>query len=246
MNHLPARTRGSRPRRWLRGRRPASRRRSATTRTSSPPASSYKLDLRGPSLTVQTACSTSLVAVHLACQSLLAGECDMALAGGVSLRLPQPRRLPLHRRAASPRRTATAAPSTPAAQGTVRGSGVGVVVLQAAGRRARRRRPHPRRDPRLGDQQRRLAARSASPRPSVDGQAEVIARGASAAAGVDAGDDRLRRGARHRHAARRSDRGRGARGRPSGAAASRPRRLLRSARSRPTSATSTRRPASPA
>lgn len=50
---------------------------------------SYKLNLRGPSMNVQTACSTSLVAVHLAYQSLLAGECDMALAGGVSINLPQ-------------------------------------------------------------------------------------------------------------------------------------------------------------
>lgn len=49
----------------------------------------YKLDLRGPSITVQTGCSTSLVAVHLACQSLLNGECDMALAGGASISVPQ-------------------------------------------------------------------------------------------------------------------------------------------------------------
>src|SRR5918994_1048761 len=50
---------------------------------------SYKLNLRGPSLSVQTACSTSLVAVHLAFQSLMSGESDVALAGGVSVSVPQ-------------------------------------------------------------------------------------------------------------------------------------------------------------
>jgi acyl transferase domain-containing protein len=50
---------------------------------------SYKLDFRGPSVTVQSACSTSLVAVHLACQSLIGGECDLALAGGVTVVVPQ-------------------------------------------------------------------------------------------------------------------------------------------------------------
>lgn len=50
---------------------------------------SYRLDLRGPSSAVQSACSTSLVAVHLACQSLLSYESDLMLAGGVAVHIPQ-------------------------------------------------------------------------------------------------------------------------------------------------------------
>ena len=50
---------------------------------------SYALNLTGPSIDVQTACSTSLVAIHMACRSLLDGECEMAIAGGVALRVPQ-------------------------------------------------------------------------------------------------------------------------------------------------------------
>ncbi|HSL84763.1 MAG TPA: type I polyketide synthase, partial [Thermoanaerobaculia bacterium] len=52
---------------------------------------SHRFDLRGPSVALHTACSTSLVAVHLACQSLLLGECRMALAGGAAVNVPQER-----------------------------------------------------------------------------------------------------------------------------------------------------------
>ena len=49
----------------------------------------YKLNLKGPAINVQTACSSTLVAVHVACESILQGDCDMALAGGVSVSVPQ-------------------------------------------------------------------------------------------------------------------------------------------------------------
>ena len=52
---------------------------------------SYVLDLKGPSVNIQTACSTSLVAIHYACQSLLSGEVDMAVAGGVTIDMPHGR-----------------------------------------------------------------------------------------------------------------------------------------------------------
>jgi phthiocerol/phenolphthiocerol synthesis type-I polyketide synthase E len=50
---------------------------------------SYKLNLTGPSINIQTACSTALVTVHMACQSLLNGECDIVLAGGIAVCVPQ-------------------------------------------------------------------------------------------------------------------------------------------------------------
>src|SRR5438270_2546804 len=90
---------------------------------------SYKLDLRGPSLNVQTACSTSLVAVCQAAQSLLSYQCDLALAGGVSIALPQRRGYLCHEGAiTSPDGHCRAFDAE--AQGTVFGSGLGVVVLK--------------------------------------------------------------------------------------------------------------------
>jgi len=93
------------------------------------PRVSYKLDLRGPSITVQTACSTSLVAVHLACQSLLDLQSDMALAGGVSVRVPQRTGYRYQEGViASPDGHCRAFDRN--AQGTVAGNGAGVVLLK--------------------------------------------------------------------------------------------------------------------
>ena len=90
---------------------------------------SYKLNLKGPSFNVQSACSTSLVAVHLASQSLLSGECDLAMAGGVSIRLPlKGGYLYSEGGIRSPDGHCRAFDAN--AQGTVSGSGVGIVVLK--------------------------------------------------------------------------------------------------------------------
>lgn len=89
----------------------------------------YKLELTGPGVTVQTACSTGLVAVHLAARALLGGECDLALAGAVSLRIPQ------HAGyfgdaggIVSP--DGRCRPFAADANGTVFGSGLGIVALK--------------------------------------------------------------------------------------------------------------------
>jgi len=90
---------------------------------------SYLLDLKGPSVGVQTACSTSLVAVHLACQSLLAGECEMALAGGVTIEFPHRRGYFYHEgEVLSPDGHCHAFDHR--GQGTVFGSGTGIVALR--------------------------------------------------------------------------------------------------------------------
>ncbi|ESA35628.1 polyketide synthase, partial [Leptolyngbya sp. Heron Island J] len=90
---------------------------------------SYKFNLKGPSVNVQTACSTSLVSVHFACQSLLSGEADMALAGGVTVRLPQKSGyLYQEKGILSPDGHCRAFDAK--AQGTVFGNGVGIVVLK--------------------------------------------------------------------------------------------------------------------
>ena len=90
---------------------------------------SYKLGLRGPSVNVQCACSTSLVAVHLACQSLLEGACDLALAGGVSVRFPQGHGY-LYEEEGIMSPDGHCRPFDAEARGTVGGNGVGVVVLK--------------------------------------------------------------------------------------------------------------------
>ncbi|BFP56986.1 hypothetical protein SCMC78_67930 [Streptomyces sp. CMC78] len=89
----------------------------------------HALDLRGPALTVQTACSGSLVAVHLACQSLLCGESDVALAGGMTVKVPH-RAGYLYEPGSMMSADGFCRPFDAAANGTVFGSGGGVVVLK--------------------------------------------------------------------------------------------------------------------
>ena len=89
----------------------------------------YKLDLRGPAVTVATACSTSLVAVAQACAALRAGDADMALAGGVSITLPQHRGY-LHEPGGLASADGHVRPFDAAATGTVFGSGAAILLLK--------------------------------------------------------------------------------------------------------------------
>ncbi|MFD0547747.1 beta-ketoacyl synthase N-terminal-like domain-containing protein [Streptomyces rectiviolaceus] len=89
----------------------------------------YLLDLRGPNLAVDSACSASLLAVHQACQSLRLGECDTALAGGVNVVL-SPMLMISQSQFGSVSRQGRARTFSDSADGYVRGEGCGVVVLK--------------------------------------------------------------------------------------------------------------------
>ncbi len=144
---------------------------------------SYKLNLKGPSLIIQTSCSTSLVAIHLACLSLLNYECDIALAGGVTVKVPQTSGY-FHQEGglASPDGHCRAFDAK--AAGTIFGSGIGVVVLKRFSEALN-----------AGDPIRAVirgtainndgSSKVSYTAPSVEGQAEVIA-AAQAVAGVPA------------------------------------------------------------
>jgi acyl transferase domain-containing protein len=145
---------------------------------------SYTFDLKGPSLNIQTACSTSLVAIHMAVQHLLSGECDMALAGGVTMELPHGVGY-LYQEGEILSPDGHCRPFDADSMGTVFGSGGGVVAL--------RRLADAMAD---GDHIHAIIRGSAVNNdgsgkvsflaPSVDGQAQAIAE-ALAIAGVDAG-----------------------------------------------------------
>ena len=90
---------------------------------------SYRLNLRGPAMAIQCGCSTSLVAISQACSSLLSYQCDMALAGGVSISFPQKRDY-LYTEDAMVSGDGACRTFDASANGTLFGHGVGVVLLK--------------------------------------------------------------------------------------------------------------------
>ncbi|MEO1627316.1 MAG: type I polyketide synthase, partial [Bacteroidota bacterium] len=90
---------------------------------------SYKLDLRGPSMSIQTACSTSLVSVHMACKSLLMGESKLAIAGGISLLTDQTKGY-FYEEGSIVSKDGHCRAFDQQANGTIRGEGAGLVVLK--------------------------------------------------------------------------------------------------------------------
>jgi len=143
---------------------------------------SYKLDLHGPSMNIQTACSTSLVAVEVACRALQAGECDMALAGGISVNFPQ-RAGYLYQDGMIFSPDGHCRPFDEGASGTRAGAGAGIVVLKRlADALADRDTIHAViRGAAINNDG---AGKAGYTAPSIDGQVEVVAT-AQALAGVD-------------------------------------------------------------
>lgn len=133
---------------------------------------SYKFGLSGESINVQTTCSTSMVAVHLACQSLLNGQCDMALAGGVAIQIPQ-RTGYLYQKDMLQSPDGHCRAFDRKAQGTNFGSGLGVVVLKPL-KEALRDRDHVYAVIKGSAVNNDGKAKVGYTAPSVDGQASVI------------------------------------------------------------------------
>ncbi|WP_019912672.1 SDR family NAD(P)-dependent oxidoreductase [Paenibacillus sp. HW567] len=146
---------------------------------------SYKLNLKGPSYTLFTACSTSLVAVHAACQGVISGECDMAVAGGVSVTSPLKNGY-FYQDGMILSSDGRCRAFDAASDGTVVGNGIGLVILK-------------RLEDALDDKDHIYAVIKGTAinndgnrkvgysAPSVDGQVEVI-RTAHRVAGVDPGE----------------------------------------------------------
>ncbi len=142
----------------------------------------YKLGLTGPSVTIQAACATSLVAIHVACQSLLNGECDQAVAGGASVRVPQASGY-LFSEGGVHSSDGHCRAFDASAGGIVGGSGVGAVLLKRLA--DAQRDGDPIHAVILGSAVNNDGSRKISfTAPGVDGQATVIAE-ARAVAGVE-------------------------------------------------------------
>jgi acyl transferase domain-containing protein/NADPH:quinone reductase-like Zn-dependent oxidoreductase/NAD(P)-dependent dehydrogenase (short-subunit alcohol dehydrogenase family)/acyl carrier protein len=141
---------------------------------------SFKLNLTGPSVNVQTACSTSLTAVHYACKSIWSGECELAIAGGVSLAVPQVNGY-LYEEGSIASPDGHCRPFDEQANGTVFGNGGGTVLLKRLDLAIKDE------DPILavvrGSAANNDGAKKVSyPAPSLEGQAEVLSEAISDAA----------------------------------------------------------------